>query len=110
MGFNVPFQIDGQTLYLTYNEAVREDETLNLPLILIDAKRDSNGNSKLFEGNYSSRKGHWYIILTIYDENIKNCLKDNHPLKSKTIQYLKNLKQEYLNTQNYEELLLTKKS
>ncbi|WP_339751864.1 hypothetical protein [uncultured Winogradskyella sp.] len=110
VGFNVPFQIDGQTLYLTYNEAVREDETLNLPLILIDAKRDSNGNSKLFEGNYSSRKGHWYIILTIYDENIKNCLKDNHPLKSKTIQYLKNLKQEYLNTQNYEELLLTKKS
>ncbi len=69
-----------------------------------------NGNSRLFEGNYATRTGHWYIILTIYDKDIKNCLVDKHPLKEKTIQYLKDLKQEYLTTQNYEELLLTKKS
>jgi len=110
VGINVPFQLDGQTLYLTYIEAERTDEKVNLPLVLIDAKRESNGNSRLFEDHYSSRTGHWYIILTVYDENIKNCLIDKHPLKAKTIQYLKDLKQEYLTTQNYEELLLTKKS
>ncbi len=64
----------------------------------------------MFEDCYVSRKGHWYIILTVYDEIIKNCLRDNHPLKTKAIQYLKELKQEYLTTHNYEELLLTKKS
>ena len=110
VGINVPFQIDGQTLYLTYREAERTDKSINLPLVAIDAKRESNGNSPLFEDNYSSRTGHWYIILTVYDESIKNCLKDNHSLKAKTIQYLKNLKQEYLTTQNYEALLFTKKS
>ncbi|RED43469.1 hypothetical protein DFQ10_10567 [Winogradskyella eximia] len=110
VGINVPFQIDGQTLYLSYREAERTDKSINLPLVAIDAKRESNGNSPLFEDNYSSRTGHWYIILTVYDENIKNCLKDNHSLKAKTIQYLKNLKQEYLTTQNYEALLFTKKS
>ncbi len=110
VGFNVPFQLDGETLYLSYHEAERTDETVNLPFVLIDAKRDGSGNSRLFENNYATRKGHWYILLTVYDENLKNCLKDHHPLKVKTIQYLKELKQEYLTTQNYEELLFTKKS
>jgi len=110
VGSNVPFQIDDETVYLTYYEAERTDEKVNLPLVAIDAKRESNGNSRLFEDNYSTRTGHWYIILTVYDESIKNCLKDKHPLKEKTIQYLKALQQEYLTTQNYEALLFTKKS
>ncbi|MGJ8550006.1 hypothetical protein [Winogradskyella wichelsiae] len=110
VGYNVPFQLEKQTLYLSYHEAERTDEKVNLPLVLVDAKRESNGNSRLFEGNYGTRTGHWYIILTVFDENINNCLRDKHPLKNKTIEYLKELKQEYLTTQNYEELLLTKKS
>ncbi|WP_225035800.1 hypothetical protein [Winogradskyella sp. SM1960] len=110
VGYNVPFQLEGQILYLSYHEAERTDESINLPLAVIDAKRESNGNSRLFEGNYSNRTGHWYILLTVYDENIKNCLRDKHLLKAKTIEYLKGLHQEYLTTQNYEELLLTKKS
>lgn len=109
VGINTPFQIDGQTLYLSYHEAERTDETINIPLVVIDAKRESNGNSRLFEDNYSSRTGHWYILLTVYDDTITNCLKDKHLMKAKTIQYLKDLKQEYLSTQNYEALLLTKK-
>jgi hypothetical protein len=110
VGVNTPFQLNNQTLYLSYHEAERTDEMVNLPLVLIDAKRESNGNTPLFENNYTSRSGHWYLILTVYDNDMKNCLKDNHPLKAKTIQYLRDLKQEYLTTQNYEELLLVKKS
>ncbi|MAX71663.1 MAG: hypothetical protein CMC76_11310 [Flavobacteriaceae bacterium] len=107
VGYNVPFEFEGKILYLSYYEAERTDETLNLPLVIADAKRDGNGNSRLFEGNYTSRKGHWYILVTVYDEDIKNCLKDNHPLKEKVLLYLKNLREEYITTQNYEELLLT---
>ena len=109
VGYNVPFQLNNQTLYLTYHEAERTDKTINLPLLVIDAKRESNGNSPLFDGNYTSRSGHWYILITVYDEDIKNCLIDNHVLKEKTIQYLKDLKQEYLSTQNYEALLFESK-
>lgn len=110
VGLNVPFQLNGQTLYLSYYEAERTDKSINLPFVLIDAKRESNGNSPLFENNYSSRKGHWYILITVYDENIKNCLKDNHPFRADVLQYLIDLKEEYNRTHNYEELLFTKKS
>lgn len=110
VGLNVPFQLNGQTLYLSYYEAERTDKSINLPFVLIDAKRESNGNSPLFENNYSSRKGHWYILIIVYDENIKNCLKDNHPFRADVLKYLIDLKEEYNRTHNYEELLFTKKS
>ncbi|WP_296383133.1 hypothetical protein, partial [Winogradskyella sp.] len=55
------------------------------------------------------RKDHWYIIITVYDKQIKNCQIENHPMKSKVLEYLKDIKQEYLATHNYEELLFTKK-
>lgn len=109
VGYNVPFQIENETFYLSYSETDKEDKTLNLPLVIIDAKRESNGNSPLFENNYSSRKDHWYILLTVYDENIKNCLLDKYPKKAEVVKYLKALKDEYLNTTNYQEILFTKK-
>ncbi|MFD1015256.1 hypothetical protein [Winogradskyella rapida] len=110
VGYNVPFQLQNQTLYLSYHETQRTDKKINVPLAAIDSKRKSNGNSALFEGHYVSRTGHWYLALTVYDNNIKNCLKENHPLRAETIAYLKALKAEYLSTYNYEELLLNKKS
>ena len=110
VGINVPFQLNNETLYLSYYEVSRNDSSINLPLVAIDAKRQSNGNSPLFERSHTSSNEHWYIVLTVYDENIRNCLKDSHRLKDKTIEYLKVLQIEYLNTQNYNELLLNKKS
>lgn len=110
VGVNVPFQIKGQTLYLSYYEANREDQTFNLPLVVTDEVLEKKAGLKVFENNYTSRKGHWYIVLTIFDEDINNCLSDKHPLKDETTAYLKTLKEEYLTTQNYEELLFTKKS
>ena len=110
VGLNVEFQLEGQLLYLTYEEVEREDKTLNLGIIATDLVIEKNTGSTLLQNAYTSRKGYWYLVLSVYDNNKKNCLEDNHPLKSKTIQYLKNLKQEYLTTQNYEELLFIKKS
>lgn len=110
VGFNVEFELEGQLLYLTYREIDREDKTLNLGVIAADLAIERKTGSPLLQSAYTSRKGHWYLILTVYDANKKNCLEDNHPLKAKTIQYLKDLQQEYLTTHNYEELLFTKKS
>jgi len=110
VGFNVPFKFENETLYLTYHEAEREDETLNLGVIATDLVIEKNTGTSLLQDAYTSRKGHWYIIISVHDNNVKNCLLDKHPMKSKVIQYLKDLKQEYLTTHNYEELLFTKKS
>ncbi|MCB0398237.1 MAG: hypothetical protein KDD26_01185 [Winogradskyella sp.] len=110
VGLNTPIQINGTTYYFTYHEVERTDESLVLPLVVTDLKRSSNGNDPLFEDHYTTRKGHWYIVVTVYDNNLKNCLLDKHPMKTEVLQYLKDMQQEYLKTHNYEELLFTKKS
>ncbi|WP_299117017.1 hypothetical protein [uncultured Winogradskyella sp.] len=110
VGLNTPFLLNDKTFYLSYTEIERTDESLILPFAITDLKRSSNGNDSIFEDNYTTRKGYWYIILTVYDEDLKNCLLDKHPMRSDAIRYLKSLKQEYLTTHNYEELLFTKKS
>lgn len=70
---------------------------------------DQNGLNPIFD-SYGYRKDHWYIILTVYDQDLMNCLVYKHPMQNKVIEYLKALKTKYLNTQNHETLLLTKKS
>ncbi|MEO1031040.1 MAG: hypothetical protein AAFX55_06530 [Bacteroidota bacterium] len=110
VGFNSPFIIDGETFYLSYNEVNKEDKNLNLGLSAVDLVLKEKAGFTVFDDNYVSRKGHWYIIITVYDKHLKNCLLDKHPMKSQIIQYLKDLKQEYLATYNYEELLFAKKS
>lgn len=110
VGTNVPFQLNNETLYLSYTEISRNDTSINLPLVAVDAKRQANGNSSLFERSHTSNNEHWYIVITVYDEQIENCLKNTHRLKDKTIEYLKALQMEYFNVQNYDELLLNKKS
>ena len=84
-------------------------QPLNLPLVVIDKKLEQEGYSTVFDGNYSTRKGHWYILITVFDAHLGNCLLDKHPLKPKVVEYLKVLKEEYLNTHNYHEVLFKKK-
>ncbi|WP_179344836.1 hypothetical protein [Winogradskyella ursingii] len=110
VGFNTPITIDGETFYLTYSETDKDDVKLALPLLLIDASLEAAGNNSIFNDNYTQRKGHWYILIMVYDVNVKNCLLDDHPKKKKVVEYLENLRKEYFRIQNYEELLLTKKS
>jgi hypothetical protein len=110
VGLNTPFQLNGLTYYLSYKEVGKEDQNMNVGLALVDLVLEEKAGITMFENNYSSRTGHWYILLTVYDEDIKNCFLDKHPMKSEITTYIKALKTEYLTTHNYEELLLTKKS
>ncbi|WP_034059034.1 hypothetical protein [Lacinutrix jangbogonensis] len=110
VGANIPFKLHNKTYYLSYSETERETKTVNLPFVIIDAKRESSGNSKLFEDNYTARKGKWYILLTVYDDNLKNCLKPEYSNSNKVITHLEALRKEYLRTQNYLELQFKKKS
>jgi hypothetical protein len=109
VGLNTPLTIDNKTYYITYNETEISDKKVNLLGFAVDVALDQNGLNPIFQ-SYGSREGHWYIVLTVYDENLKNCLLDQHPMRYKIIKYLIALKSEYLNTQNYETLLFTKKS
>lgn len=111
VGLNTSFQLDNETYYITYHETDIEDKVLNVLGGVIDVALDKKGVGPVFDGNgYVFRKGHWYILLTVYDDDIKNCLLDTHPKKKKILNYLENLRKEYLTIQDYEALLLTEKS
>ncbi|MDO1500663.1 hypothetical protein Q2T40_11020 [Winogradskyella maritima] len=106
---NVPFEHNGKQYTISFYEAERSTQTLNLAPVAIDVALERNGMSPMLEDAYTSRKGKWYVGMIVKDENGKNCLKDNHPDRAEIFKFLVDLREEYLTTFEYEELLLKKK-
>ncbi|WP_233267608.1 hypothetical protein [Algibacter sp. L1A34] len=104
--FNVPFKVDGQLLYFSFHEVEIPNKTFNLIPVILDAKLDHEGYDPLFEDSYTSRQGNWYIVITVNDEAMNDCLKPNNLYKASVLKYLKQMRLEYLNTSNYLEALL----
>ena len=105
---NVPFVLANETYYFSFYEIEKETKTVNLVPILVDAKRESNGNTSILEDAHTTRKGKWYLVLTASDYNSNDALNPKHPNCKKIEDYLRNLRIEYLNTSNYVEALLRK--
>ena len=106
---NVPISINNETYYLSFFERERTTETINLIPFIIDADRNSKGKESLLEDFYATRTGFWYLVLTVTDTKIKDCLNPNHPQHGKIVNHLKKLKDEYFSTSNYMEAYLKMK-
>ncbi len=106
---NVPIIINNNTYYLSFFERERTTKTLNLIPIVIDADRNTKGKAPFLEDLYTSRTGFWYLILTVRDSEIKDCLKPDYPKREEIIGHLKNLRKEYFTTSNYIEAYLKMK-
>ena len=104
--WNVPFEIEGKLFYFSFYEVEIPDKTLNFLPFLIDAKLEQEGWSPMFEDNYVSRKGNWYLAITVSNDIIIDCLKPEYIKREAIINYLKDMRVEYLNTHNYLEALL----
>ena len=105
--YNVPIHVNDSIYYLSFHERERTTKTLNLIPFLIDAKLESEGYGPLLEDIYTSRMGNWYLILTVYDDNFKDCLKPDYPHREAVLAHLRNLQNEYLTTHNYLESQLS---
>ncbi len=105
---NVPFKIKNSEFFLSFHETERVTKTVNLVPVLVDAKRESNGNEAILTDLHTSRKGKWYIVLTVTDSDINDSLAPNYIAQKEVIEYLRALKTEYLTTHNYVEVLLKK--
>lgn len=106
---NVPISINNKTYYLSFFERERTTKTLNLIPIAIDIDRNTKGKDPLLENLYTSRLGYWYLILTVTDPEIKDCLNPSYPKHQEIVNHLKNLKTEYFSTSNYIEAYLKMK-
>ncbi|WP_299525566.1 hypothetical protein [Winogradskyella sp.] len=112
VGVNTPFELNNEIFYLSFSEveSIYVDECSDQEALVINSEQGLNKNSKRFEHKYIKRSSYWYIVITVYDEDIKNCLLDKHPKKSIVLNYLKDLRREYLTTFNHDALLFTSRS
>ncbi len=101
VGFDVPISINKVTYYLTYHEAEIPNKKLNLLGLAVDASLKIKGLDPIFQDGYVEREGHWFLAITIYDSDGKNCLKRSYPARKIVLDYLRLLQNEYLNTSSF---------
>lgn len=107
---NVPFKIKEKELFLSFREVERSTKTLNLIPIFADVALENNDMDAAFEDSYTSRIGTWYIVLLVNDENHNDVLSPKNNIRNEVVDYLRSLRKEYLNTNNYLEAMLKEKS
>ena len=65
--YEVPFTIDGVQYFLSFYEAEKSTETLNLVPLFIDAATSNGDFATDLSSIYTSRTGTWYLALTVMD-------------------------------------------
>lgn len=102
---DVPFVIKEDQYFFAFYEIEKIDKLLNLFPMLIYAALDAE------DGDYDSgdeilKRENWYIAIEVYSDTEKDCLAVDSLSRELVLQYLRTLKEEYLSTDNYNELVL----
>lgn len=101
---NVLFAFDGKIYFLSFYEIEIPTKYLNFLPFLIEASVSTAINGEpSFNGEVEiDRIGSWYLALTVSNFNKDDCLDPSYEFRPELINYLQNLKTEYLamNTQN----------
>ena len=102
----VPFLIEGQTFYFSFYEVEIPTKTINLiPLALDVALNQATDMDPVFDEAHTSRIGNWYIAMEVFSGTEKDCLSENSISREIVLSYLRELKNEYLATDNYNEIV-----
>lgn len=98
---NLPFQVEGTNFDLSLYEVEKTTKTFNLLPFLIDERLKEKGYAPLLSDFHNSRRGQWYLLLTVRDDALFDGLSPKHPQYNAIVEYLEYLRKEYLNTNNY---------
>jgi len=95
---NIPFEINNEKYFLSYYETSIPTKTLDLFSMVTDAAVDMGLNK---EDSYSGgvqieRVDSWYLVLTVCNSILEDCLEPNYKFRTDVIIYLRNLRLEYL--------------
>ncbi|WP_339710888.1 hypothetical protein [uncultured Kriegella sp.] len=106
---DVPFLIKGNQYFFAFYEIEISDKTLNLVPGLTNALANklanSEGDEEYFSGQDVLRRQNWYIAIEVYSDSEKDCLNTNSFSRAAVLKYLSELKNEYLATHNYNEVI-----
>jgi hypothetical protein len=101
----VPFTIEDKVYYLSFYEVEIPTKTLNLFTLAVDAALLSSDNDTIFDDSYEMRTGNWYIAIEVFSKTETDCLSEDSPSRAVVLPYLRSLKEEYLSTHNYNEVV-----
>lgn len=107
----VPFTIGKDTYYFSFYEVEIHDKAINLfPAIFDVAFSAALGNDEIEpilsdDAEPVLRSGNWYIAVEVFSNIEKDCLREDSISKDVVLPYLRDLKQEYLSTHNYNEIV-----
>ena len=105
---DVQFVLSDELFAFSFREAEKTTEFVNLLPVAIDLTLEQKGYARFLESTYQSRTGHWYIIMTVFDELGNDALHPQHRKQKAVLRYLNTLRTNYLAHQNYYEVLLNK--
>lgn len=100
---NVPLYLEGEVYFMSFHEREKTTEAVSLVPLLIDGILQNQDYGPLLEGAYSTHQSHWYILLTVLDEDFNDCLHPNYIHREDVIDLLRQLKEEYQGTHHYME-------
>lgn len=112
---DVPFQINGNNYFFSFYEVEKKDKAINLIPVLFDVTLNTALGNEDFETytatdeNTIYRSGNYYIAIEVYSKLKKDCLLDDYANRARVLTYLRSLKEEYLSTHNYNEIVFKNK-
>ncbi|MDF0714804.1 hypothetical protein PY092_01470 [Muricauda sp. 334s03] len=102
----VPFLVQGKTFYFSFYEVEIPTKTINLiPLALDVALNKAADMDPVFDDVHTSRTGNWYIAMEVFSGSEEDCISENSISRELVLSYLRELKNEYLATDNYNEVV-----
>lgn len=102
---NVPFESNGEQYFFSWYEVEIVDKSINVVPVLVDFILLASDMNPVFEEDYSSRRGNWYLAIEVYSDKDSDCLLETSLSREAVLKYLRALKKEYLATHNYNETL-----
>lgn len=104
---DVPFRLNGAQYFFSFYEVEIPDKTLNLfPVLFSAALNSALGNE---EDDISEptevRRDNFYIAIEVYSDLENDCLSVESLSREAVLKYLRTLKNEYLTTDNYNEVV-----
>lgn len=111
----VPFKIDQEDYYFSFYEVDIRDTSLNLFPILLDVSINAALGNDDFETyatteeNSIRSEGNFYIAIEVFSDTTTDALSKSYENRTSVLNYLRKLKEEYLTTQNYNEVVFKNK-
>ncbi len=107
----VPFQLKGDDYFFSFYEVHISDKAINVFPILVDATVNAMLGNEDFETyvttdeNSTVKNSNHYIAIEVFSNTEPDCLQDKYQNQKAILAYLRTLKEEYLATDNYNEVV-----